>query len=305
MACKNQLLTTLFALAAVCLGHAQTATNIIGLYYTGMLASGALAPQGAADLNMWKVTYASTNGGNNENTTYEGAAYVVSTAYIAADHVKNTANAQWITAPNAGDTNGANKNIGNDNLPGIGTGAGSNEGIYVYTLAFQIAGNGKPGTISTSQISISLTIAADDQFAIYVNPGTSGASQTMPTGQPTGTPAATATVITPYVNNGTEPWQNTIADTLTNFGGTNNAGNSTFVIGTNYISVVVDNTYSMTGQQNQTWNPSGLLVYQVGSAMTIDGKPIASVVPEVGAWIPVVGALGLLVWRRKRTVAAA
>jgi hypothetical protein len=254
---------------------------------------------------MWKVTYASTNGGNSENIAYEGAAYVVSTAYIAADHVKNTTNAQWITARGAGDTNGANQNIGNDNLPGIGTGAGSNEGIYVYTLAFQIAGNGKPGTISTSQISISLTIAADDQFAIYVNPGTSGTSQTMPTGQPTGTAAATATVITPYVNNGTEPWQNTIAHTLTNYGGTNNAGNSTFVIGTNYISIVVDNTYSMTGQQNQTWNPSGLLVYQVGSAMTIDGKPIASVVPEVGAWIPVVGALGLLVWRRKRTVSAA
>jgi hypothetical protein len=107
-------------------------------------------------------------------------------------------------------------------------------------------------------------------------------------------------VITPYVNNGTEPWQNTVANTLTNFGGTSGTGNSQFVIGTNYISVVVDNTYSETGQQTEVLNPGGMLVYQVGSAMTIDGKPIASVVPEVGTWMPVVASLGLLVWHRKR-----
>jgi len=41
-------------------------------------------------------------------------------------------------------------------------------------------------------------------------------------------------------------------------------------------------------------NPSGLLVYQVYGDMTIDGR----VVPEVGAWLPVVLAFGLFVRQR-------
>jgi lipopolysaccharide export LptBFGC system permease protein LptF len=36
-------------------------------------------------------------------------------------------------------------------------------------------------------------------------------------------------------------------------------------------------------------NPSGLLVYQVGSATLINGQPI----PEVAAWLPLLGALAL------------
>jgi hypothetical protein len=105
------------------------------------------------------------------------------------------------------------------------------------------------------------------------------------------------------VNNGTEPWQNTVAATLNNgTDHTGTSGNSRFVIGTNYITVVVDNTYSMTGQQNNTPNPSGILIYQVGSAITIDGNPIQGVIPEVGAWLPVAGALGFMCWRRRPRV---
>jgi len=82
--------------------------------------------------------------------------------------------------------------------------------------------------------------------------------------------------------------------------GTGTSGNAIFKIGTNYLSVVVENTNSVTGRSNTTsLNPSGLLVYQVGSASLIDGRPI----PEVGTWLPVVGAFllyGGAVWRRRR-----
>ena len=294
MSRKSLFLTALLAFWAACVGRAQTATNITGLYYSGMTGTGGLIPQpanGARDPH-WNVTYASINGGSSTNATYMGAAYVINSANIAADHVANTSTAQWITAPGARDSNNANPNTGGDYLPGTGT--GTNEGIFVYTLAFQIAGNGNPGTLSTSNISISLTIAADDQFAIYVNPAGNG------TTVPTGTAAFSRTVISPYVNDGTEPWQNTVAATLNNgTDHTGTSGNARFVIGTNYITVVVDNTYSMTGQQNNTPNPSGILIYQMGSAITIDGQPIQGVIPEVGAWVPVVAALGLMGWRRR------
>ena len=69
------------------------------------------------------------------------------------------------------------------------------------------------------------------------------------------------------------------------------------MIGTNYIYVVVANTNSQTGNDgSNALNPSGLLVYQVGSGVTIDGKPI----PEVGTILPVLGALGLFGLRRLR-----
>ena len=59
------------------LGHAAgTATNILGVYYTGVNSSYGLLSGGATDSH-WSVTYASTNGGGAANTTYEGAAYVV------------------------------------------------------------------------------------------------------------------------------------------------------------------------------------------------------------------------------------
>jgi len=43
------------------------------------------------------------------------------------------------------------------------------------------------------------------------------------------------------------------------------------VIGTNYLTVFVENTNSINGNSNSTaLNPSGLLVYEVGGAVTID-----------------------------------
>ena len=289
----NFLLTAAIALLSAGLACAQTATSITGLYYSGMNTSGGLLTQSSNTGNSnsgtrdphWSVTYASTNGGSTASTTYEGAAYVLnSNAVTGSAYVQNTTTAQWITAPGAQDPNNTHysnpANSGGDFLPGRGT--GSSEGVYIYTLAFTITGSGAQGTVVTNAISISLTIAADDQFAVYINP--SGNGTTIPT-PGTNTPI------------GYSAWGNTTPATLTNTGG---SANAQFVIGTNYLVVVVDNTDSVTGNQTQGNNASGLLVYQVGTAMTIDGNPIQGVIPEVGTWLPVAGALGLLGWRRRR-----
>ena len=274
-----------FAMIASCVlglggvARAGTATNITGLYFSGINNNGSLISGGSTDPH-WNVTYASTNGGSNQNTTYQGAAYVVSSSYIDGAWTQNTSSAQWITAPGATNSGGT-ANVGGDYLPGNGN-TGSNEGIFVYTLAFTISGTGS-GTVNNS-VSISLTISADDQYQIYVNPSGNG------TTVPTGTAAATAT----------NAWNNSTSVTLQNGSGGSN-GNSIFKIGTNYLTIVVDNTNSVNGSSSNTSvNPSGLLVYQVGSASLINGQPI----PEVGTWLPIVGAVGLygaFAWRRRRT----
>jgi hypothetical protein len=276
------------ALAMLILGagaRAQTATNITGLYYTGLTSSGALAAAGtqAAD---WTVSYASINGGTSANTTYEGAGYVISPSSISGSgYTPNTSGAQWITAPGADlSASGNSPNTGGDFLPGNGN-SGGNEGIYVYTLAFTITGTGSPGTVvnsANSKIQITMTMAADDQYSVYVNPTGNG------TTVPTGTAAATQT----------NAWNNTTDFDLQNYG-SGSANNSTFVIGTNYIVVVVDNTNSINGTSSSTaLNASGLLVYQT-SAATINGAPV----PEVATWLPLLGVLGcygLVVLRRRQ-----
>jgi hypothetical protein len=256
---------------------AQTATNITGLDYTGLNSSGGLQAAGATDAN-WTVIYASTNGGSSANTTYQGAAYVISGSSISGSgYTPNTTGAQWITAPGATNSSGTSPNTGGDFLPGNGN-TGSNEGVYVYQLAFNITGSGSAGTTVSSQIKISMTLAADDQYAVYVNP--TGSS---PTASATDTSAA---------------WSNTTAITLQNFG-SGGADNATFKIGTNYIDIVVDNTNSVNGSSTSTaLNASGLLVYQT-SAATINGVPV----PEVSTWLPLAGAIGcygLVVLRRKQ-----
>ncbi len=256
-----------------------TATDITGLYFSGINNSGSLLAGGAQDPH-WSVTYASTNGGSSSNSTYQGAAYVVSGSYIDGAWTQNTSSAQWITAPGATNSSGT-ANVGGDYLPGNGN-TGSNEGIFIYTLGFTITGSGS-GTV-TNSISVSLTISSDDQYSIYVNPTGNG------TTIPTSIAAATAT----------NAWNNSTSVTLQN-GTTGTNGNSIFKIGANYLTVRVDNTNSVSGSSKITSvNPSGLLVYQVGSAALIDGKPI----PEVGAWLPVLGAVGLygaFAWRRRRS----
>jgi hypothetical protein len=290
------VLTTAFVLWLGGSAYAGSATNITGLYFTGMNSGGGLQTQGTKDPN-WTVSYASTNGGTNANTTYQGSAYVISSSYIPGDYIQNTTTAQWITAPGALTTAGGTANIGGDQLPGNGN-TGANEGIYAYTLAFQIKGTGSG--IATNQISISLTIAADDQYQVYVNPRgiKNGAARNPANTNPSNYTATQA-------GSATSAWTNTTSLTLANFGTSNN---SVFVIGTNYLTVVVDNTNNLTGSSSSTAiNPSGLYVYQVGSAMTIDGVPIPSI-PEAGAWLPVVGALGLLgwcFWRRRADAGAA
>jgi hypothetical protein len=255
------------------------ATNITGLYYTGVNNGYGLLSGGATDPH-WTVTYASTNGGSSANTTYEGAAYVVNNSNVTSSAwTQNTGSAQWIVAPGATDPNNGNSvNTGGDFLPGNGN-TGSNEGVYIYTLAFTITGTGS-GTV-TNAVSIGTTISADDQYSVYVNPSGNG------TTIPTGTAAAT----------GTSAWNNTTSLTLQN-GTTGYNGNAQFVIGTNYLVIVVDNTNSATGSSGSTaTNASGLLVYQVGGAVTINGHPV----PEVGTWLPIIAAIGLyglFAWRR-------
>lgn len=285
--CRISLFTA-FALGVGLGGMVRggTASDITGLYYTGINTSGALLAGGSQDSN-WTVTYASTNGGTSQSNTYKGSAYVVSSSYIDAGWTQNTGSAQWIVAPGASTAaTGGTINVGGDYLPGNGD-TGANNGIFVYTLAFNITGTGS-GTV-TNAISISLTISADDQYRIYVNPSGNGTSV------PTGTAAGS----------GLNAWNNTSSVTLQNgTNGTGTSGNSIFKIGTNYLTIVVENTNSATGSSgSSTRNPSGLLVYQVGSAALIDGRPI----PEVATWLPIVGAVGLyvlVILRRRRSSAA-
>ncbi|HXQ81000.1 MAG TPA: hypothetical protein VN775_06800 [Opitutaceae bacterium] len=264
-----------------------TATTISGIYNTGLTPSGGLQAGGSKDAN-WSVTYASTNGGTSANTAYEGAAYVINPSVVSSSgYTANTSNAQWIVAPGAYTTTStsSSQNAGGNNLPGNGN-TGSNEGVYIYTLAFTISGTGGNGAVipgTNSQIQITMTLAADDQYAVYVNPTGNGTSI------PTGTAAASAT----------SAWNDTTQVSLQNYG-TGTADNSTFKIGTNYIVVVVDNTNSITGSSTSTaLNPSGLLVYET-SAAEINGKKV----PEVATWLPMLGAAGcygLFVLRRRRT----
>lgn len=272
----------ILAAAALCLGLANlayggTATNIYGLYYSGVNNTYGLVGGGNTDPH-WSVTYANVNG-TSGNATYEGAAYVVKSNYIDAGWTQNTGSAQWIVPPGASTApTGGTTNTGGDYLPGNGT-TGTNTASYVYTLAFTITGS---GVNVSNNVSISLTLAADDQYAVYVNPALNGNGSVN-----TGSSTASATR--------NSAWNNTTAIYLQNFTDSNGSANANFKIGTNYITVVVDNTNSQTGTSgSNALNPSGLLVYQVGSAMTVGGSPV----PEVGTWLPVLGALGLFVVRR-------
>ncbi len=279
----NTLALAAFALWFGALAHATgTATDITGLYYTGVDDSGAVLA-GAARDSHWDVVYASVGGNDyTGNSTYTGDAYVLSPSYIDGNYVANSSTSKWITAPGASSANsGGTVNIGGDSLPGNGT-SGTNSAQYVYRLAFTITGTGS-GTV-TNDISISLTLAADDQYSVYVNPSTR-TNGSVKTGSST------------LAGSRSGAWNNTSALYLQNYSHNGGANNAAFVIGTNYIYVVVDNTNSQGGTStSSSLNPSGLLVYQVGQATLIDGKPV----PEVGTWLPVVAALGVFGWRRGR-----
>ena len=216
-----------FLLLGLGLG-AQTATGISGLYYSSVNNSGALLTTATTDSH-WNVTYASIDNGGTAATTYQGAAHVVTNT--TSGWIADTTNAGWITAPNAGtNTSGANPNTGATYLPGWGTSTATSEiGIYVYTLAFTIAGTGTAGTTVTNNVALSLTMAADDQFRVYLNP--TGNGTTLPTGTAAG-------------GDSLEAWKNTSSIVLANYasGLAGQSVNSTFKIGTNYLVVVVENT---------------------------------------------------------------
>lgn len=276
------LVLILLSLALVGVCRAGSATGIFNLYYTGVDDSGAVLGNAAQDSH-WKVSYARVGGTvYTGNSTYTGTSYVVSSNFIDGAWVQNSTTSRWITAPGAKTSATGTTNTGGDYLPGNGT-TGTNSAYYVYQLAFYIGGTGT-GTV-TNQVSISLTIAADDQYSVYVNPAsgpTVNNSGVINTG---GTAAS---------GSRTSAWNNTTSLTLQNFGP---AANADFVIGTNYLYIVVANTNSQTNNSNSnSVNPSGLLVYQVGNALMIDGQ----VVPEVGTILPVVAALGMFGLRRFR-----
>jgi len=294
---KRLMLGLLFAVVGGLSGVARagSATDITGLYFSGLDSSGNLQTGGATDAH-WNVTYAYYDHQAYTGTsTYTGAAYTVLGSSIAGSgYVQNTSAAQWITAPGAAiDNTGSSVDTGGLFLPGNGTSTARaskrpttyyQEAIFVYTLAFEITGTGSVGSLVTNAISIGMTIASDDQYSVFVNPSGNGTSL------PTGTASAT----------GYNAWTNTNAFTLQNgTDGSGTSGNAQFVIGTNYIVIEVDNTNSLTSASTNTdLNASGLLVYQVGSAVTIDGHPV----PEVGTWMPMAGALGLyglFAWRRR------
>lgn len=267
------------------LAYGQTATWINGLYYTGVDNSGAVLA-GAAQDTHWTVTAAHVNNTNyTGSSTYTGNSYVLSSTYIDPAYVPNSSTSKWITAPGARTSatgNSGTANQGGDYLPGNGT-TGDNSAYFVYRLAFTIVGSGAAGTAVSNQISISLTIAADDQYTVYVNPASA------PTVNNSGVINAGGTAAS---GSGLSAWNNTSSVALQDNMGANNAQ---FVIGTNYLYVVVANTNSLTGTSgSNARNPSGLLVYQLYGDMTIDGN----VVPEVGTWLPVVLALGLFVRKR-------
>lgn len=285
------LVLSLASLGWVTVAQAGTATSVTGLYYTGVNNSGAALGDNATDSH-WRVTYARVGGNEytNYTGTYTGSAYVVDAGTIDGAWVDNSSTYRWITAPGAATgTNGANVNQGGSYLPGNGT-SGNNSAYFVYRLQFTINGS---GTTVNNNVQLSMTIAADDGYAVYVNPANS------PTVSSTGVINAGGTNA---VATGTGAWGNTTSFAIgnaTTYGGVDNAD---FVIGTNTIYIVVSNTNSQTGYNNSTaLNPSGLLVYQVGTGISIDGKPV----PEVGAILPVLGALGLLLFRRFRSGAVA
>jgi len=252
--------------------RAGTATSVRGLYYTGVDNSYNTVSNGAQDSH-WDVTYATTNGGSSTNTTYQGNTYVIGNNNNDSGWVDRT-NARWIVPPNA--SNGYN-------LPGNGT-TGANAASYIYTLAFTIVGTGSG--IATNQVTITLTLAADDNAQVYINPSLNGDGSINTSTSKLGGSLASA-------------WNNTQVLTLQNFDNGVNADNARFVIGTNYLTIKVDNTNSVTGSSNATTlNASGLLVYQTGSATIISPNPV----PEAGVWLPMVGALGLFLWQRRRRV---
>ncbi len=273
-----------FLLCTLATAQAGTALSVNNLYYTGSNAGSNITGTTIGGGNIdphWSVAYASVGG--VEKTQYEGAAYVISGSYVNAAWTPNTGTAKWITPPGALNNSGiANK--GGDLLPGAGT-TGAYAATYVYSLTFTIKGNAgdADGSIVTNQTSISLALSADDTATTYINP-TYNADHSLNTSSAVG------------ISNTWPAYDSTHTMVFQNFDNGTNPNNAVFKIGVNTIVVQVTNTGGFSGTQSaQSNGPSGLLVYQVGAGTIVSATPT----PEVGAWLPVLGALGLFYWRRR------
>ena len=264
-------------LCTVSAARGGTATSISGLYATGVNNSSNSLGAGTQESH-WATTYVHADN-NTFNTSSPGS--YVGNAYVVKDDGTNkpssyagdTANGMWITAPGAQDpTSGWQANKGGSYLSGNGT-TGSWAGVYLYREAFTVTGTGS-GTV-TNSIKFTVNFAADDIAKVYVNPSLNG-NGSINTG------VSTAAKTTTQGQAGS-----TQSVTLDNY--SNN--NASFVIGTNYLYIEVDNTDGNSGSQgSDTYNMSGLMVYGISPTIT----------PEVGAWLPVLGALGLFFWHRSR-----
>lgn len=250
---------------------AQSATSLSGLFNTGETISGTATTlaQGAQQ-SSWYVSYASINGGVSSDSTFTGEAYTI--LDTPSGYASDTNTAEWIVTPGASNSTSHTTgrkyvNKGGNYLPGNGT--GTNEGIYVYTLEFDIIGTGAAGTVVTTPFQINTTLAADDGFSIYVNPDGYNVDPTNSPLDYSGTSAFSQTQ---------GGWNNTVQTEISNYEMAN-----TFYIGENYLSVVVDNTNSISGNSSSTtWNQSGLLMYNTsvlvnGNDDWSNGRPV---VPE-------------------------
>ena len=260
------------------------ATGVSGLYGTGFTTSGTAITQGTTSASAaWSVTGDIANGVSASK--FLGTSYVVLGSVVSGDNfVANQSSGSWITAPGAtanvgsypaNDSTGANQ--GGIYLPGEGTSYASNgsggyyqEGVYVYTLTFTITGTAGQ---AVSNFKLNLTTTADDTFSVYINPTTSA-----------GIPTSTAA----YTSSGTyDPMSST------NLSIAYNSSSAPFVLGTNKLEMVVDNTANVVGasSDNQTTG-SGLLVYDLNAT-----------VPEVLPWVPAAGAVlayAARLWFRRR-----
>ena len=279
------------------------ATSVTGVYTTGIDSTYGTALSGGTKDPNWKLTYMyyvepTRRGTRTVTNTYSYAnapsAYVVdaannsSTDFVGSvgwsSNVTGAPAAQWITVPGAYmTTSSSGANTGGAYYYGYGT--GSTEGIYVYTLKFTISGSGAAGT-PVSNVSLSFTTSADDQFYAYLNPSGNGSTL------PSASSAAYSYVYTP----GSSPWANTTVFTM-------DSTNSNFVIGDNYLVFVVDNIDSQTSSSvtGTGVNATGLFVSYISG--TINGSTVQVVVPEVGTWIPAFAAVllyGGLLWVRRR-----
>ncbi len=266
--------------------------TIANLYNTGETSSQGLTAGGSA-VSYWTVTYASSNGGSSVNTTFVGAAYAITASAVSGSgYTSNTSTAEWIVAPGAstssGHTSGSTYvNKGGNYLPGNGT--GSNEGLFVYTLAFNLTQTGlAAGAVITAPVSIDMTIAADDGYTIYMNPLGYNVS-------PTTAPSNYSNSIVSLPQG---EWNNVTQQVIS-------TGNATFYNGINYLAILVDNTNGISGSSSSTaWNESGLLDYNVSAwngttEIWANGKAITPV-PEVGTWIPVVVGVALAAYSQYR-----